>query len=249
MAEPIKVKGLVIRQVNYGDYDKMLTLLTGDMGKISVSARGVRSMKSKNRAACELLCFGEFVLSPPKGEVYSLSSAECIESFYKLRDDYLRLALGIYMADLAGHLSPEDMAMGLKVLLNSLYMLQDSEKDINLLKIIYDLRILKESGFSPRTSSCVSCDSETGPFSFSAISGGTLCKKCGSLLGLKADNSRAIEFMDYILNAPFSGALFKTVVDAPTLEKAAAYTESFIACHVAEHMKTLEYFKKLVKMQ
>ena len=81
MAQPIKVKGLVIRQVNFGDYDKMLTLLTADLGKISVSAKGVRSMKSKNRAASELLCFGEFVLSPPKGDVYSLSSAECIESF------------------------------------------------------------------------------------------------------------------------------------------------------------------------
>lgn len=249
MAEPIKVKGLVIRQVNYGDYDKMLTLLTAELGKISVSAKGVRSMKSKNRAASELLCFGEFILNPPKNEVYSLSSAECIESFYKLRDDYLRLALGIYMADLAGHLSPEDMEMGLKVLLNCLYMLQDGEKDIHLLKIIYDLRILKESGFLPRTASCVSCDSEEGPFSFSAISGGVLCRKCASLLGLKPEKGRAIEFMDYIINSPFTGALFKSVVDTETLESATRYTESFISCHVAEQMKTLDYFKKLVKMQ
>ncbi len=249
MSEPIKVKGLVIRQVNYGDYDKMLTLLTGELGKISVSAKGVRSMKSKNRAASELLCFGEFVLNPPKGEVYSLSSAECIESFYHLREDFLRLALGIYMADLAGHLSPEDMEMGLKVLLNCLYMLTDSEKDFNLVKIIYDLKILKTSGFEPRVSSCVSCEGENGPFAFSAVSGGVLCRKCASLIGLKPDNSRAIEFMDYILNAPFTGAIFKTVVDSETLERAIRNTENFIACHVAEQMKTLDYFKKLVKMQ
>ena len=249
MAEPIKVKGLVIRQVNYGDYDKMLTLLTEELGKISVSAKGVRSMKSKNRAASELLCFGEFVLNPPKGDVYSLSSAECIESFYHLRDDCVRLALGIYMAGLAGHLSPEDMATGLKVLLNCLYMLQDMEKDFNLIRIIYDLKILKASGFEPRTNSCVSCEAEDGPFAFSAVSGGVLCRRCASLLGLKADNSRAIEFMDYILSAPFTGAIFKSNVDSDTLEKATKYTESFISCHVTEQMKTLDYFKKLVKMQ
>ena len=249
MAEPVKVKGLVIRQVNFGDYDKMLTLLTAELGKISVSAKGVRSMKSKNRAASELLCFGEFVLNPPKGDVYSLSSAECIESFYHLRDDCVRLALGIYMADLAGHLAPEDMGMGIKVLLNCLYMLQDEEKDINLLKIIYDLKILKESGFLPRVSSCVSCETEEGPFAFSPVQGGVLCRRCASLLGLKAEGTRASSFMDYIIKAPFVSGLFKTEVDEPTLKKATAYTESFIACHVAEHMKTLDYFKKLVKMQ
>lgn len=249
MAEPIKVKGLVIRQVNYGDYDKMLTLLTGELGKISVSAKGVRSMKSKNRAASELLCFGEFVLNPPRGDVYSLSSAECIESFYHLRDDCVRLALGIYMADLAGHLSPEDMEMGLKVLLNCLYMLTDPEKDLNLVKIIYDLKILKVSGFEPRTSSCVSCEAEDGTFAFSAVSGGVLCRKCASLLGLRVDGSRAISFMDYILSAPFTGGIFKTEVDEPTLMKAMSYTENFISCHVTEQMKTLDYFKKLVKMQ
>lgn len=83
MAQPIKVKGIVIRQVNYGDYDKMLTVLTEPLGKISVSARGVRSIKSKNRAATELLCYSEFVLTGPRGEVYNLSQAECIESFYR----------------------------------------------------------------------------------------------------------------------------------------------------------------------
>ena len=56
MAEPIKVKGIIIRQTNYSDYDKMLTVLTENMGKITVSAKGVRSMKNKNRAASELLC-------------------------------------------------------------------------------------------------------------------------------------------------------------------------------------------------
>lgn len=247
--EPIKTKGLVIRQVNYGDYDKMLTVLTQEYGKISVSAKGVRGMKNKNRAACELLCYDEFVLSLPHGEVYSLKQCECIESFYKLRLDCVRLSLGIYMADLAGQLSLEDMGAALKLLLNSLYMLGDEENDIFLMKLIYDLKLLSVSGLTPETEECVNCQSTTGPFAFSALSGGVLCRKCANEAGLRPANERALLLLDYILKKNLSVSLYKTKADAQTVSVALDMAEAFIAVHIKEEIKTLEYFRKLVKMQ
>lgn len=249
MAEPIKVKGIIIRQVSYGDYDKMLTVLTEDMGKISVSAKGVRSMKSKNRAASEILCYGEFILSAPRGEVYTLKSCECIESFFHLREDCQKLSLGIYMADLAGHLSPEDMGMCLKILLNSLYMLAKEESDIFLIKAIYDLKILKESGFEPTVDSCVSCGGKDLPFSFSAVNGGVLCRRCASLLGLSPLEEGVLALLTYILKCPLSKTLFELKAKYEEVKKVGALAESFIKIHVAEELKTLDYFNKLVKMQ
>lgn len=249
MSQIIKTKGLIIRQVNYGEYDKMLSVLTSDLGKISVSAKGVRSMKNKNRAACELLCFNEFVLTlSGSGEVYSLRQCECIESFFGLRKDCIRLALGIYMADLAGYLSPEEMGACLKILLNSLFMLQDENNDVMLLKIIYDLKLLQASGFSPEAERCVNCGTSEGKFSFSSIAGGIVCEKCSSTAGLKLMPRRTLEFINYILKTPLTKALFKTEIDFNTLNSALQYVENFIAFHVREEIKTLEYLKKLVKM-
>lgn len=247
--EPIKTKGIVIRQVNYGDYDKMLTVLTYEYGKISVSAKGVRGMKNKNRAACELLCYDEFVLSRPRGEVYGLNQCSCIESFYKLRTDITRLALGIYMADLAGQLSLEDMGAALKLLLNSLYMLGDGENDIFLMKLIYDLKLLKVAGLTPETEECVNCQSTNGPFSFSALSGGVLCRKCAYEAGLKPVNERVLKLTDYILKKNLSVSLYKIKADKETVNAALDMAEAFIAVHIKEEIKTLEYFRKLVKMQ
>lgn len=249
MGEPIKVKGIIIRQVSYGDYDKMLTVLTEELGKISVSAKGVRSMKSKNRVASEILCFGEFILSSQRGEVYTLKSAECIESFFHLRDDCLKLALGIYMADIAGRLAPEDMRGTIKILLNSLYMLAKEETDIFLIKAIYDLKLLKESGFEPTVDACVNCQSSDRPFSFSSVSGGVLCRHCAKKEGLSPLKEEYLSLLTYILKCPLSKTLFSLKAETDSVKKVGALAESFIKIHVAEEIKTLDYFNKLVKMQ
>ena len=38
-------KGLILRETQYKDNDKLLDVLTGDMGRITVKARGVRAEK------------------------------------------------------------------------------------------------------------------------------------------------------------------------------------------------------------
>ena len=56
----IKTKGLILAQNNMGDYDKMCTLLTPELGKIGCSAKGARRAKSTLMAGTQLLCFGDF---------------------------------------------------------------------------------------------------------------------------------------------------------------------------------------------
>lgn len=248
MAQPIKTRGIVIRQVNYGEYDKMLTVLSESLGKISISAKGVRSIKNKNRAACELLCYSEFVLGAPRGEVYTLSQAECVESFYHLREDCVKLALGIYMADIAGHMAPEDMKGTLKLLLNTLYVLAQPESDPPYMKLLFDLKLLHSAGFAPETEECVSCRGTEAPFSFSALSGGVLCGKCAKKAGLSPSDESALRLTDYILKSPLSKKLYMLKAKPETVNNALKMTESFIAVHIRDELKSLEYYKKLVKM-
>lgn len=248
MAQPIKTKGLVIRQVNYGEYDKMLTVLTEQYGKISVSAKGVRSMKSKSRAACEILCYSEFVLAAPRGDVYTLKQAECIESFYGLRGDCVKLSLGIYMADVAGHLAPEDMKETLKLLLNTLFVLEKEEIENDYIKLLYDLKLLSAAGFTPETDECVMCQGTATPFAFSALSGGVLCAKCASVASLAPADPSALALMAFILKSPLSLKLFKLKAKSDSVKNALKMTEAFVAIHIRDEIKTLDYYKKLVKM-
>ena len=60
-------KALVLRAVDYKESDKILTLLTQDMGKLTASARGARRKGSALAAGCQLLCWSEMVLFEYRG--------------------------------------------------------------------------------------------------------------------------------------------------------------------------------------
>ena len=58
----VKTKGIILRESNMADFDKMLTMLTPDLGKISVAAKGARRPASRMLAGTQVLSFGEYVL-------------------------------------------------------------------------------------------------------------------------------------------------------------------------------------------
>ena len=58
---------LVLREVEYKDSDKLLTVLTPEQGKLTLSARGVRKKKDATAAACQVLTWAEFTLSQRQG--------------------------------------------------------------------------------------------------------------------------------------------------------------------------------------
>ena len=58
----IKTRGLVLRETNYKEADKILTVLTQDEGKRTVKARGCRRRGSRLAAAAQLLVYSEMTL-------------------------------------------------------------------------------------------------------------------------------------------------------------------------------------------
>ena len=77
------VKGLIIKETKVGEGNKIFTVLTEEMGKIQVSAAGVRSFKSKISGACSLFCYSKFIISKGKS-IFNVSSADCIYNFFDL---------------------------------------------------------------------------------------------------------------------------------------------------------------------
>ena len=82
----IKTDGIVLREVAYQDSDKLLTVLTREYGKLTVRARGVRSSRSRSKAACQLLAYSEFTLLE-RGGRYVVTEATAKEMFPELRND------------------------------------------------------------------------------------------------------------------------------------------------------------------
>ena len=91
-----KINGIILSESNMGDYDKMLTMLTPNFGKISCSAKGARKPNSSLLAGTQMFCFGEYLMY--KGtSTYHINSCETIEMFYKIRTDLDKLKYAIYV--------------------------------------------------------------------------------------------------------------------------------------------------------
>ena len=73
-AEELEVEGLVIREAQMGEADEVLTILTADHGKITVSGKGVRSLRSKHAASVQLFSYSTLLLHKPKKYYYITDS-------------------------------------------------------------------------------------------------------------------------------------------------------------------------------
>ena len=103
----IKTDGLVIKEQNTGESDRLITILTRNNGLIRAFVRGAKNIKSKNLSSTQLLCYSNFTFYKKK-ESYIVDSAEPIEVFFDLRNDIEKLSLALYFAQVAGELSPQD---------------------------------------------------------------------------------------------------------------------------------------------
>lgn len=84
-------KGIVLRAIDWGEKDKILTVYSLDYGKISIKLRGARNPKSHLKFASFPLAYAEFSLSG-RGEILQCTSASEVASFFALSSDYERLS-------------------------------------------------------------------------------------------------------------------------------------------------------------
>lgn len=192
----LKVSGIIINESNMGDFDKMLTILTPNLGKIGCSAKGSRRTKSLLLAGTQFLCFGEYMLF--KGsEIYTMNSCETIEMFYNIRTDLDKLTYASYITKIINDVTYENQNSysTLKLFLNTLYAISETDKNLDFIIAIFKLRILKILGFLPNVNECATCKSKENLTHFSIKDNGFKCSNCSR------QDTGAIEISDATKNA------------------------------------------------
>ena len=101
----LTTQGIVLRETNYKEADKILTVLTRDWGKRTVKARGCRRKNSKLTAASQLLVYSELTLSE-RGEFTTLTEADPLEQFWSVRQDLESPGPGLLFCRGGGGLRP-----------------------------------------------------------------------------------------------------------------------------------------------
>ena len=177
----IKLKGIIIKETTYKENDKIVTILTDDLGKIACIARGAKRTNSPILANSQYLVYSEFVLYKSKN-FYYINSAEVINTFYNLRINIDKLTHIFELTRIINSVTDEnqDTSLVLKLFLNTIYAIDKYDKDIEFLIAVFKIKLFQILGFAPRVINCSNCgkDLENSAIFYDYVSNVFLCDNC-----------------------------------------------------------------------
>lgn len=246
----IKTKGLVLREMNIRDNDKLLTVLTADLGLIGVFANGVRKIGAKNAPVAAAFCYSDMVLSKsPKG-TYNLSEASVIEMFFGLRKDIVALSVAQYLGEMGNFLANEGEASGemLSFILNCLFCLSENRRPPLLVKAAAEFRMLTICGYMPELYACRDCSRETDEMWFDPIGGSVVCKDCAAENGAGGElielDKTTLTAMRYIVSAD-PKRVFAFSVPQRHIEYLSFVGEKYVTAQTEHKFKMPDFIKTL----
>ncbi len=142
--------GMILKQSPMGEFDKRISLLTKERGKLSAFARGARKSGSRLAAATDPFVFGSFKLYEGKSS-YTLVEADIQNYFEGLRSDYIGACYGMYFAEVADYYTREnnDEREMLKLLYQSLKALCADALPDPLVRCVFECRAIAVNGEYP----------------------------------------------------------------------------------------------------
>lgn len=241
-------RALVLRETKYKEADKMLTLLTEDEGKQSVSAKGVLGKSGKLSAACQLLTFSEMTLWESRGRLY-VREARTVEQFLGLREDISKLALGAYFAELMEAVSDEDSPNGaiLSLGLNSLFALSRDLYSQEHIKSVFELRLMCLSGFEPAVDCCPVCGEPEPERPCLSTYGGTLiCDGCksGEYPGAVSLGGASLAAVRHIVSSG-PKRIFSFALDEEGERELSRVGEAYVTAQLERGFSSLDYWKSV----
>ena len=159
----VKTEAIVLKTVDYKDNDKILTLFSPKLGKITVGAKGVKKQKAKLSFAAQPFCFAEYILAE-KGGRYTMMGAYLHESFFSLRYDIVRFYAACALAEICLTVLYENESYeGLFIaLIEGLKALSLAEEDAAEAVIAFVIVALRESGYPLDLGYAEECDGDIG---------------------------------------------------------------------------------------
>ena len=245
----LKIEGLVLRSVKYAESDKLITILTKE-GKMFFKARGIRSLTSKNAAGCSSFVYSEFELEQ-RGDKCYLKRAVPLYATVRQGADIASLALASYLAELAEDTArdAETGSVVLRLLMNALFLISKEDRPLDLIKAVFEMRLLVANGLMPNLAACTSCgksDEDLPSLFFRLLEGDLICPDCINSFDTDFVRIRrdVIALCRRSIEAPEEKA-YALKVPEGILRDFSRFTERYLLCQLERDYQTLDFYRQV----
>jgi len=194
-------------------------------------------------ASTQVFCFGEYLLY--KGSnTYHVNSSNTIEVFYKIRTDLEKLKYAVHVNKIVKDVTHENQNCYniLQLVLNTLYIISETNKDLDLTISIFKLRLLCILGFVPRINQCINCKEKENLYYFSLKDNGLKCSECSrqdtSTIQMSESTLNAIK---YAVTAP-AKKIYSFDIKEDSLEEFKLITKLYFNEKLEKEYKVEEFF-------
>ncbi|MCL2106482.1 MAG: DNA repair protein RecO [Oscillospiraceae bacterium] len=234
----IQTEALVLFSSETGENDRLITVLSKEHGVLRAFANHARKPSSRLQSASQPFCRGTYEFSQRK-DAWTVTEARPKELFFGLAADPARLALAVYLADLARELSPreEPAPEQLRLMLNVLHFLASGRRPQPLLKAVAELRLMCLAGYAP------SLEASGGtPYYFDCLAGKLTPQPNRRTMELSPGVLEALRFLCAV---PLERAFHFTMPDH-ALRELSGVTQRYIIEQMGRQFESLRYYEKLL---
>lgn len=268
--EYISTDGLIVSVRDSGENDRLVTMLTPEIGRIRVLVKGGKSIRGGQGTATQLFTHGNYELYK-KGELYWFRGGIAERVFFPFRTPVEQSALMYYLSEIAIEITDENEPADevMRMLLNALYLLY-GEADVPgknpvLIKAAFELRAAVIAGYAPElTDTCALCDGESDVFFFDVDNGRVLCPACVGKLGRDVpiptgDDRRTqntfcpmspatLAAVQYVCQSSQKRLYSFSLAEKQDVSDFSRLAETYILHHLDRGFTTLDFYKTVSSM-
>ncbi|MFA6963465.1 MAG: DNA repair protein RecO [Patescibacteria group bacterium] len=179
MPNQLRVRAVVLKGTNFGEADRILTVLTDRLGKIKVMAKGIRKIKSHLAGALEPFMLVDLQLHEGK-TFYIVTGAAIERPFHSLHENFGKVGQAFYFGELVDRFIEERQKIPeiFQLFENGLEQIEIGIRSIVLRG--FELKIVEYAGFKPELNNCVHCKEKIAPGEnfWDSVEGGIICTNC-----------------------------------------------------------------------
>ena len=241
MTQAVVLTGMVLTVMPISDYDKRITILTKERGKITAFARGARRPNSQLLAATNPFSFGEFELYEGRNS-YNLMKASIKNYFRELTMDLDATYMGCYFLEFCEYFCQEnnDEKEMLKLLYQSLRALESPAYKKELVRAVFELKALTINGEGPSVYECMHCHSRENINFFSVKRGGIFCDKCAGFVEGRRIEDDTRYAMQYIISSDIR-KLYSFSLSDKILHELQIIMSAYMDKYVHHEFKSLQF--------
>jgi DNA repair protein RecO (recombination protein O) len=246
---------ILLRRLDYGDFDVIITFFTLEKGKVSVIAKSAKKSTKRFGGVLELFSELQVLAGSSRGKgLPVLQEAVLKQPFSSIRADYKKTAYASYWSELIYNWIEENFKqVALYYLLEHvLYELDAGKTEPSILNILFQMRFLGLSGHRPNFNHCGLCQKDLANIKDDRIAvnlqrGGIVCGQCSS--GVSSRISLGIGTIRQLLWVE-SGKLAKAArirFSASGLADSTNFLEEFVCYHLGKEPRSLKFLRQIRK--